>query len=110
MLDLACDNAMQTVFEAHGSLAWPSLTPASVGDLAPCGLLLAAILLHFLRHHSLRFIDRLLVVGLGALLATAVGAGVGLSFRLTALGVLSIPLVAGTAMWFEGRAHFERRD
>ena len=105
MVLLACDNAM---LPGSGSVAWPSLTPESVGDLAPIGLVLGVGALHILRHRTLTLVDRILVLALFALLGTAVGAVIGLAFRVTALGVFTLPLTAGMAMWLEGRAHLER--
>ena len=108
MFLLACDNAMQGALRVD-AFAWvPSLRLQSVGDLAPAGLVVATIVLHRVRHRALSTADRTLVLVLGLLVGAFAGGISGLAFRVSALGVSTLPLLGFAFLWLEIQARLSK--
>jgi hypothetical protein len=89
---IACANSMSVNEE---SLA--------VGDLAPWGVALAAVVLHVLRFRQPRLLDRSMILGLGGLAGGLAGAALELKFKVSSFGLFTIPLVLGLIVWLRVR-------
>jgi drug/metabolite transporter (DMT)-like permease len=99
---LACSNA---VIEATRS---ESFKIEAVGDLAPAGVILAALVLHLARHRPWGPSDRLLVLALGVLGGGVAGAVWGLAFRPSPLAFTTAPVFLVAWAWFEAQAMLSR--
>jgi uncharacterized membrane protein YfcA len=80
----------------------------SVGDLAPLGVVMAAIVLQVFLHKTKRTSDRVLILTFGALLGTLAGAAFGFAFQVSALGVATIPIFLVAVVFLEVRARATR--
>ena len=101
MFPLACGNAL-----VEGARAQP--LSAAVGDLAPAGVVVTAALLYLVRRHSLGTSNRTLLLVLGALVGVLVGSISGLPFRVSGLGLSTIPLLLFAHLWLEADARVYR--
>jgi hypothetical protein len=110
MFPLACINAVREA--APQAVERSSVVAAAavetVGDLAPLGVVMAAIVLHVFLHKTKRTSDRVLILTFGALLGTLAGAAFGLAFQVSALGVATIPLFLFALVSLEVRARAPR--